>query len=92
MKIPIAVLVVAGGMALGASGQSGGTVTVKQDPVDRVMDSVAQMDRDRKALEIERQKQEDLFHEKTLAQIFIENRIYKRIEKCETLEQVMKET
>lgn len=46
----------------------------------------------RRELEIERQKQEDLFHEKTLAQIFIENRIYKRIEKCETLELVMKET
>lgn len=58
MKILIAVLVVGGGMALGASGQSGGTVTVKQDPVDRVMDSVVQMDRDRKALEIERQKLE----------------------------------
>lgn len=46
----------------------------------------------KRELEIERQKQEDLFHEKTLAQIFIENRIYKRIEKCETLELVMKET
>jgi topoisomerase-4 subunit A len=46
----------------------------------------------RRELELERQKQEELFHEKTLAQIFIENRIYKRIEKCETLPLVMSET
>ena len=45
-----------------------------------------------KELEIEREKQEKLFHEKTLAQIFIENRIYKRIEKCETVEAIFKET
>ena len=45
-----------------------------------------------KELEIEREKLEKLFHEKTLAQIFIENRIYKRIEKCETIEAIFKET
>lgn len=35
-------------------------------------------------LEIELQKLQEKFHEKTLAQLFIENRIYKRIEECET--------
>ena len=43
-------------------------------------------------LELERQRLDNLFHDKTLAQIFIEYRIYKRIEKCETLEKIMKET
>lgn len=36
----------------------------------------------KRELEIELGKQEDLFHAKTLAQIFFENRIYKRIEEC----------
>lgn len=43
-------------------------------------------------LKLEEEKLEKLFHEKTLAQIFIENRIYKRIEKCETLETIFSET
>ncbi len=34
-------------------------------------------------LEIALHKQNELFHAKTLAQIFFENRIYKRIEECE---------
>lgn len=42
-------------------------------------------------LEIELAKLEDLFHGKTLAQIFIENRIYKRIEECESYEAVYRE-
>lgn len=42
-------------------------------------------------LEIELGKLEDQFHNKTLAQIFIENRIYKRIEECETFDLVMSE-
>ena len=42
-------------------------------------------------LEIELARLEDLFHSKTLAQIFIENRIYKRIEECESFEKVMTE-
>lgn len=46
----------------------------------------------RMELELARQRLENLFHDKTLAQIFIENRIYKRIEKCETMERIMKET
>ncbi|OGV49577.1 MAG: hypothetical protein A2X49_06335 [Lentisphaerae bacterium GWF2_52_8] len=42
-------------------------------------------------LEIELGKLQDKFHEKTLAQIFIENRIYKRIEKCSTYDKVLAE-
>ncbi|MCX6986079.1 MAG: hypothetical protein NT118_15215, partial [Lentisphaerae bacterium] len=45
----------------------------------------------RRELEIELGKLNESFHDKTLAQIFIENRIYKRIEKCETYEKVLKE-
>ncbi len=40
-------------------------------------------------LEIELDRLEELFHSKTLAQIFIENRIYKSIEKCESFEKVV---
>ncbi|OGV65160.1 MAG: hypothetical protein A3K19_26785 [Lentisphaerae bacterium RIFOXYB12_FULL_65_16] len=43
----------------------------------------------KRELEIELGKLQERFHEKTLAQIFIENRIYKRIEECETFEKVM---
>ena len=42
-------------------------------------------------LEIELGKLEDKFHNKTLAQIFIENRIYKRIEECKSEELVYSE-
>lgn len=45
----------------------------------------------RRELEIELGKLHDRFHERTLAEIFIENRIYKRIEECETFELVMVE-
>ena len=45
----------------------------------------------RRELEIELAKLEDAFHDKTLAQIFIENRIYKRIEECKTYELVLEE-
>ncbi len=45
----------------------------------------------KKELEIELGKLHDRFHEKTLAQIFIENRIYKRIEECDTYEAVLRE-
>jgi len=41
----------------------------------------------KRELEIELGKQEDLFHAKTLAQIFFENRIYKRIEECGSQEE-----
>ncbi len=40
-------------------------------------------------LEIELDRLNELFHAKTLAQIFIENRIYKKIEECESFEKVM---
>ncbi len=43
----------------------------------------------RSELEIELQKLRDHYHERSLVQIFIENRIYKKIEKCETFEAVM---
>ncbi len=42
-------------------------------------------------LEIELGKLNDKFHSKTLEQIFIENRIYKRIEDCESFEKVRSE-
>lgn len=42
-------------------------------------------------LEIELKRQEELFHAKTLAQIFIENRIYKRIENCDSSEKIFAE-
>jgi topoisomerase IV subunit A len=42
-------------------------------------------------LEIELGKLQEQFHAKTLAQIFIENRIYKRIEECESYEDVVNE-
>ncbi len=41
----------------------------------------------KRELEIDLGKQEDLFHAKTLAQIFFENRIYKRIEECGSVEE-----
>jgi len=45
----------------------------------------------RRELEIELGKLNEAFHDKTLAQIFIENRIYQRIEKCESYELVLAE-
>ena len=45
----------------------------------------------KRELEIELGKLHDSFHDKTLAQIFIENRIYKRIEEAKTFEKVMQE-
>ena len=45
----------------------------------------------KRELELELGKLEDQFHAKTLAQIFIENRIYKRIETSKTYESVLKE-
>ncbi len=45
----------------------------------------------KRELEIALLKLQERFHEKTLVQIFIENRIYKRIEECETYEQVIQE-
>lgn len=42
----------------------------------------------RKELQLERKKQLDELHAKTLVQIFVENRLYKRIEECPTLPEV----
>ena len=39
-------------------------------------------------LELELKRLQERFHEKTLAQLFIENRVYQRIEECETAEAV----
>ncbi len=39
----------------------------------------------RKELQLDRKKQLDDLHNKTLVQIFVENRIYKRIEECSSL-------
>ncbi|MEM7394094.1 MAG: DNA gyrase subunit A, partial [Verrucomicrobiota bacterium] len=39
-------------------------------------------------LEVEKRKLEDELHRKTLIQIFVENRIYKRIEECKTFDEV----
>ena len=43
-------------------------------------------------LEIELGRLNEAYHAKTLAQIYIENRLYKRIEECETQEEVIHET
>ncbi|NQZ71169.1 MAG: DNA topoisomerase IV subunit A [Lentisphaeria bacterium] len=44
-----------------------------------------------KELRLDLAKQEDLYHFKTLAQIFIENRIYKRIEECKNADDIRSE-
>ncbi|MBT3377777.1 MAG: DNA topoisomerase IV subunit A [Lentisphaerae bacterium] len=49
------------------------------------------MDDLRRELELLLGKLQDRFHDRTLAQIFIENRIYKRIEECETYKLVLAE-
>ncbi|OVE77982.1 hypothetical protein BVX99_01080 [bacterium F16] len=45
----------------------------------------------KRELEIELGHLGDSFHGKTLVQIFIENRVYKRIEECESAEEILKE-
>jgi len=66
-------------------------------PVRMSVDEVLRLNTDklvddlRRELEIALGKLQERFHEKTLAQIFIENRIYKRIEECETYESVLSE-
>jgi len=72
-------------------------VIADNKPVKMTIPEVLQRNTDKllqylkKELEIDLGKLNDAFHDKTLAQIFIENRIYKRIEKCETYEKVLKE-
>ncbi len=43
-------------------------------------------------LEIERQRMEDKFHDRSLIRLFLEHRIYKKIENCRSLEKIMAET
>ena len=45
----------------------------------------------RSELELELERQKELRHAKTLAQLFFENRIYKRIEECKTQEEEYRE-
>jgi topoisomerase-4 subunit A len=65
-------------------------------PVEMTVDEVLR-ENTRQLLEIlegeltlRKNKLLDEFHNKTLVQIFVENRIYKKIEECETLEAVFK--
>ncbi len=46
----------------------------------------------RRELELELAGLEDRFHDRSLVRIFIENRIYKRIEKCDSLPKIISET
>ncbi|NMA21860.1 MAG: DNA topoisomerase IV subunit A, partial [Lentisphaerae bacterium] len=76
------------------------TLLVIQDnvPVEMTVTEVLQRNTEklldilRRELELELQRAEDRFHDRSLIRIFIENRIYKRIEKCETLEKIFLET
>ncbi|MCH2175581.1 MAG: DNA topoisomerase IV subunit A [Lentisphaeria bacterium] len=45
----------------------------------------------RRELELQLHKLEDMYHLKSLVQLFIENRVYKRIEECESIEEVRSE-
>lgn len=74
-----------------------GMVIRENTPVQMTVDEIIRRNTDklleylRAELEIELGKLEDKFHDKTLERIFIENRIYKRIEECETNEKVHSE-
>jgi len=75
------------------------TIMVIRDntPVEMTVSEVLRRNTDklllylRRELEIELNKLQERFHEKTLVQLFIENRIYKRIEEAETYEAVVAE-
>ena len=66
------------------------TVIRENRPVQMSVSEVLRRNADKlleylkRELEIDLAKQEDLFHAKTLAQIFFENRIYKKIEECKS--------
>ncbi|HSR50719.1 MAG TPA: DNA gyrase/topoisomerase IV subunit A [Acidobacteriota bacterium] len=64
------------------------TMTVSDMLVENAEQTRALLRRD---LEVQRQRLEDRWHQKSLVQIFVENRIYLRIEKCETWESVLEE-
>ncbi len=63
-------------------------------PVEMNVDSVIRRNTEKllyylqRELELEYERLSELFHSKTLAQIFIENRIYKKIEECVTADAV----
>ncbi len=69
-------------------------VICENRPVEMNTDSVIRRNTEkllaylRRELEIELERLAELFHAKTLAQIFIENRIYKKIEECESSAEV----
>jgi topoisomerase-4 subunit A len=75
------------------------TIMVIRDnaPVEMTVSEVLRRNTDkllfylRRELEIEQGKLQERFHEKTLVQLFIEHRIYKRIEEAETYEAVVAE-
>ena len=60
------------------------TEQVLRENVSRLLDIL------RRELTLRKQNLLDDFHNKTLIQIFVENRIYKRIEECKTYEAVIK--
>ncbi|MBN2704592.1 MAG: DNA topoisomerase IV subunit A [Pontiellaceae bacterium] len=66
----------------------------KNRPVEMTVDEVLRENTSRLLIILEKElllrkgKLLDDFHNKTLVQIFVENRLYKRIEECETLEAV----
>ncbi len=68
-----------------------------QRPVEMTVSEVLRYNTEKLVHDLERElrillhKLRERFHEKTLAQIFIENRIYKRIEECETWTDVLQE-
>jgi len=67
-------------------------------PVEMTVSEVLQRNTEKlldilkRELELELQREEDRFHDRSLVRIFIENRIYKRIEKCDSLEKILSET
>jgi topoisomerase-4 subunit A len=69
-------------------------VIIDRKPVDMTVSGILQhntmrfRERVEAELELRKRKLQDDFHTKTLVQIFIENRIYKQIEQCKTLDAV----
>ncbi|MBN1670806.1 MAG: DNA topoisomerase IV subunit A [Kiritimatiellae bacterium] len=63
-------------------------------PVEMTVDQILRYNTDRlvtllkKELQLELKRLEDELHRKTLVQIFVENRVYKRIESCKTYPKV----
>ncbi len=72
------------------------TVICNNRPMDTTVDEILRentrrlLDILKRELECKQQHLLDAFHQKTLVQIFVENRIYKRIEECKTYPEVTK--